>query len=378
MPRTIGVIGGGQLAAMLTTEATAGGVDVIALDPTPRCPAAVAGARQIVSSVFDETALRTLVQSVDITTVELENVHLDLLHQLELEGHTIVPAPAVIAVIADKLAQKEVFAKQGIATAAFSPMPTPAASEVRAFGFPCVQKAARGGYDGRGVTVMRDETELVNLLPVPGFLEAFVPNATELGVMVARSRCGEEAVYPVTEMVFNGAGNMLDYLLAPARIPGAVERAAKDLALQAVRAVNGTGIFGVEMFLTHTGQLLVNEMAPRTHNCGHFTIDACATSQFAQQLRLLTGTPLGSPSQHRAAAMINLLGAAGYAGAARIYGVDKARTAGPVNIYLYGKHECRPLRKMGHLTALGATVDEALADARKASQAIIIRGEQVC
>ncbi|MBT6276198.1 MAG: 5-(carboxyamino)imidazole ribonucleotide synthase [Chromatiales bacterium] len=371
----IGVIGGGQLAAMLATAAASDGVSVTALDPTEHSPARIAGAAQITGDLFDEARVRELVEASDVTTVELEQVPTELLATLASEGHHIIPAPEVIGLIADKLRQKQAFADNNISTSPFEAMAYPSEAQVLRFGLPCVQKAAKGGYDGRGVAVLKDPTDLEYLLPVPGFIEAFVPQALELGVIVAQDAEGAQCVYPVTEMRFNDAGNLLDYLVSPARISTELASDAAQLASDAVRALGGEGIFGVELFVTEDGRLLVNEMAPRTHNCGHFTIDACETSQFAQQLRILLGLPLGSATQRQPAAMVNLLGADGFDGPTVVEGLETVSNLAGVHVYLYGKEACRPLRKMGHLTALGDSVDEALARARTAAAKLRIRGE---
>lgn len=371
----IGVVGGGQLAAMLTQVAVARGLRVSVLDPAPHCPAAQAGASQIVGELFDESCLERLLRTVDITTVDLEHVPVEALQRLHAQGHIVLPEPRVLGIIANKLEQKRTLARHGIPTSRFMPLPEPSRRAVRDFGMPAVHKAERGGYDGRGVAILRGEADLEAMLRGPGFIEAYVEHTMELGVMVARNRHGHERVFPVTEMRFNPEGNLLDYLVAPARLPDEVHVLASGLALRAVRALDAVGIFGVEMFLAEDGELLVNEMAPRTHNCGHFTIDACETSQFEQQLRLLLDEPLGATRQRRPAAMVNLLGAPGYSGPTVIDGAAALRDQPDVHVHLYGKLECRPLRKMGHLTALGDSVEAALERAVAARDALTIRGE---
>lgn len=371
----LGVVGGGQLAKMLAEVAVPAGHAVTVLDPTPDCPATTAGAHQILGDLHDAASIGELVRSVDVTTVDLENVNASALAALARDGHAVMPQPAVLGIIADKLLQKQTFEQHGLPTSRFAPLPVPSIEALTAFGLPAVQKASRGGYDGRGVALMRDTKDLAGILPVPGFVEAYVTHDIEVGVMVGRSAAGETCTWPATEMHFNAEGNLLDYLVAPARIEPDLRAQAEALAVRAVEAVDGIGIFGVEMFLTEGGDLLLNEMAPRTHNSGHYTIDACETSQFEQQLNLMIGQPLGPTTQRRPAAMVNLLGAPGFSGATVVEGAEPYADATDVRVHLYGKHDCRPLRKMGHLTALGDTVDEALERARGAAAHIVIRGD---
>ena len=209
-----------------------------------------------------------------------------------------------------------------------------------------------------------------------GFIEDFVGDMTELSVMVARSADGEIAVYDSVEMVFNQSGNLLDCLFAPARLSPALAEQARQLGANTVASLNGTGVFGVEMFLTVEGELLINELAPRTHNSGHYTIDACTTSQFEQQYRILTGQPLGSVAQSQPAVMFNLLGEQGFKGNTVIEGRSEVLAMPGVKVYLYGKSSCFPLRKMGHVTVLGDTLEDARRTADSARRIIRVRGEQ--
>ena len=370
----IGVVGGGQLGAMLASAVLKAGHQITVLDPTPDCPAATVGARQIEAGFFDSENIRTLVEQVDVTTVELENIDTETLNTLAQKGAPVIPQPSVVAAIANKLEQKQRYADHGLPTSRFEPMPNPSAEGIRAFGLPAVQKAERGGYDGRGVALIKTESDLDDLLPGPSFVEAFVPHQMELGVMVAITPDGESDTWPVAEMHFNPQGNLLDYLVAPARIPADVAERAQELAVSAVKAMGGIGIYGVEMFWSDDGELLLNEMAPRTHNSGHYTMDACETSQFEQQMRILLGLSLGPTTLNSKAAMVNLLGAQGFEGATVVEGADQFDDNPNVHVHMYGKHDCRFLRKMGHLTALGETVDEALERAQRAAESIVIRG----
>ena len=360
----IGFLGGGQLARMTLPAAARLGCEIHVLDPDPKCPAAALAQRFSCGSLTDPTALRALVEANDVTTYEIEAVDTEILKQLEAEGHKILPSPKTVATIQDKLIQKQAFAAANLPTAPFVAADSPDVDALLAFGAPLVQKARRGGYDGKGVVVFTDIIREDRILPVPSVLEAHVDFSHELAVMVARSPRGETACYPVVEMVFDAEANLLDTLLAPARVPEAVARAAQALALDAVRALDGAGLFGVELFLTREGDLLLNEVAPRSHNSGHWTTEACLTSQFEQHLRAILDLPLGSTTQLRPAAMLNLVAGPKAQGAATLSGLETALATPGCTVHLYGKAEARPFRKMGHATLLSESPEAALAAAQ--------------
>jgi 5-(carboxyamino)imidazole ribonucleotide synthase len=224
---------------------------------------------------------------------------------------------------------------------------------------------------------MREAADFAKHLPVPSLLERFVPARLELAVMVARGQDGATASYPVVEMCMRPDENVLDLLIAPARIDAATAAAARQLAVHTVEALMGVGIFGVEMFLTESGELLVNEVAPRTHNSGHYTIEACTTDQFEQHLRAITGLPLGATDLLCPAAMLNLLGEPGCKGRPVIRGLRAALAIPGVSVHLYGKAETRAHRKMGHVTVLDADVEQARAKAEQVRALIRIEGEEI-
>lgn len=371
----IGFLGGGQLVRMTLPAAARLGCEIHVLDPDPQCPANALAHRFSCGSLNDPTALRALVEANDITTYEIEAVDTTTLLTLEAEGHRILPSPRTVATIQDKLRQKEAFAEAGLATAPFVPCDEPSVDALLAFGAPLVQKARRGGYDGKGVAVFTDIIREDAILPVPSLLEAHVDFSHELAVMVARTPRGQTVCYPVVEMVFDPAANLLDTLLAPARIPAATAEAAQALALAAVEALGGVGLFGVELFLTREGTLLLNEVAPRSHNSGHWTAEACLTSQFEQHLRAILDLPLGSPEQLRPAAMLNLVAGADASGPATVTGLEEALAVPGCTVHLYGKAAARPFRKMGHATILGPTPAAAL-EAAKSLRAALRFGEK--
>ncbi|WP_058556512.1 5-(carboxyamino)imidazole ribonucleotide synthase [Thiohalocapsa sp. ML1] len=373
----IGIIGGGQLGRMLVAAAKRIGCVCTVLDPYPNSPAGQLSGQQIVGTYHDPAALRELVTACDVTTFDIEDIDTDVLAELLREGHRIYPCPGLLADIQDKLRQKQVLADAGIPSAGFEAADAPSAEAFAAFGYPLVQKARRGGYDGRGVQVMREAADFAKHLPVPSLVERFVPARLELAVMVARGQDGGTVAYPVVEMCMRPAENVLDLLIAPARIDAATAAAARRLAVDTVEALMGVGIFGVEMFLTEAGELLVNEVAPRTHNSGHYTIEACTTDQFEQHLRAIAGLPLGATDLLCPAAMLNLLGEPGFKGRPVIRGLRAALAIPGVSVHLYGKAETRAHRKMGHVTVLDADVEQARAKAEQVRALIRIEGEEI-
>ncbi|WP_295399412.1 5-(carboxyamino)imidazole ribonucleotide synthase [uncultured Thiocystis sp.] len=371
----IGIIGGGQLGRMMAKAAKRLGCTCVVLDPTPGSPAGQVAGHQIVGHYHDPAKLRELAESCDVTTFDIEDIDTDTLIQLVREGHNVHPSPKVLALIQDKLTQKQALAEAGIPTAPFIPMPEPNPEAFADFGYPLVQKARRGGYDGRGVAIMHTPADYRQHLPVPSLVERFVPAAKELAVLVARGLDGDCRSYPVVEMCFRPGENVLDMLLAPANLPAETAAAAEKLAVRTLEVLGGVGIFGVEMFLTRDGDLLVNEVAPRTHNSGHHTIEANVTDQFEQHLRAIVGLPLGSTAQLSPAAMINLLGAPGHRGRPVIKGMAEALAIPGVCLHLYGKAATAPFRKMGHVTVLDPDIETARRKAERVRDLIEISGE---
>ncbi len=371
----IGIIGGGQLGRMLVRKAHQLGCTAVVLDPTPHSPAGQIADAQIVGGYFDREKIRELVEQVEVTTYDLENIDAEFLALLSKEGHSILPHPGVLANIQDKLVQKEIMRDHGLPTSPFRALPEPDLEAFAAFGYPLVQKARRGGYDGRGVAVLRSELDWPKHLPVPCFVEQFIPFEKELAVLVARSTTGETKVYPVCEMGFSGEANVMEMLLVPAVLPEAITRKAQDLAVSVMECFQGVGIFGVELFLTGEGDLLINEISPRTHNSGHYTIEACITDQFEQHLRAILGFPLGDTLQIVPAALINLLGEPGHSGNPVLIGMHEALSIAGVSIHLYGKAKTAPYRKMGHVTVVDPDLEQARVKAMLVKNTLRITAE---
>lgn len=371
----IGILGGGQLGKMLAQEAKKLNFSVTVLDPTPKCPAYTLVDCQIVADFYNEEKIQELVLSSDLTTFEIEHINTQVLNKLFADGNKISPSPKVLEIIQDKAKQKQMLDDNGIPTARWAVVNEDLNTATRNFGLPLVQKARKGGYDGRGVFVIKNSEDIKDALKCECFLEELIPIEKELAVMVARSTTGEIKSYPIVEMTFNHQANICDDTIAPARIDESVRKQAQDIAVRCVKALDGVGIFGIEMFLTHDNKVLVNEIAPRPHNSGHYTIEACITSQFEQHLRAITGLPLGSTEQLIPAVMVNLLGAEGYRGKPYFEGIDEVLSIPGVSLHIYGKKETKPFRKMGHVTIVDKNLDRALEKAQQVKDIIKVVSE---
>ena len=361
----IGLIGGGQLGRMTVQAAARLGLQCVVLDPTPDSPAGQLASKQIQAEHHNADKIRELAAACDLITYELEDINVDVLAELEQEGFRLVPSSEVLGTIQNKLRQKQFFQQHAIPSAEFMPIDTPTLADFSAFGFPLVQKARRGGYDGRGVCIMHSADDFARHLLVPSLVERFVPASKEIAVLVARSHNGECTTYPPVEMCFNPEKNVLDLLLSPANVSRELTQSAIRIATKAVEALQGVGVFGVEMFVTEQNTVLLNEIAPRTHNSGHHTIEANVTDQFEQHLRAIIGLPLGSTQMLSPAAMLNLLGAPNESGPAIVHGLAETLAIPGVCVHLYGKKHTRPFRKMGHATILDA---DLVAARQKAQQ----------
>jgi len=371
---TIGIVGGGQLGRMLTEAATGLGLNVIVVDPGQNCPAAQVGAEQIVADLHDAAALKQLAERSDVITIEIEHVDTGELAALAELGKPVHPAPLTVAMIQDKFAQKQFLAKAGIAVADFVEITDEASARqaLQDFGGSMLLKTRFGAFDGRGNAVVRSAQELTRALDSFGdqrlYAEKFVSFQKELAVMVARSVNGETAVYPVVETIQER--NICVEVLAPAEINVQARKQAETLALQVVEQLDGAGVFGIEMFLADDGDIIVNEVAPRVHNSGHYTIEGCATSQFEQHIRAITGMPLGSTELVApAAVMINILGERD--GPTAVNGQEQAEALGAA-VHFYGKSPTKVDRKMGHLTVTGPDLKTARQQAEAARKIITV------
>ena len=352
----IGILGGGQLGRMMIPSAISYDLDISILDPNKHAPCAHLVKKFSVGSLTDKKTVYEWGKNLDIITIEIENVNTEALKILEEEGVKIYPQPHLIALIQDKRTQKTFYKSNNIPTSDF--IFTKNKEEIKTYSqnLPLVHKLAKTGYDGKGVQIINNETDIVKGFDEPGVLEHFVDFKKELSVIVARNVSGETACYPVVELVFHPKHNLVEYLFAPARISEEIAEKAKKLALKVIDMLGMVGLLAVEMFLTKDDELLVNEIAPRTHNSGHHTIEASSTSQFEQHLRSILDLPLGDTKLHTLSAMINLLGEEGYEGKVRYEGLKKSLKIPGVHIHLYGKKQTKPARKMGHITVINQDI----------------------
>ena len=353
----IGVLGGGQLGLMMIQAAVDLDLRVEVMDPSEKAPCAKFTHRFITGDLNDAESVYQFGENLDIITIEIEHVSVEGLRKLEQSGVKVIPKPDHIALIQDKGLQKQFFEDNNIPTSDF--ILIEAGGNISSLGLPIVQKLRTGGYDGRGVQILKTTADIVE----KGFSEACVLEKTvdidkELGVIVARNSSGQTSIFPVVESVFDPKVNLVSSLIAPANIDKNTADKAQALALQVIEAMDFVGLMAVELFLNSDGDLLVNEVAPRTHNSGHHTIEANKTSQFAQHLRAVVGLPLGDVSLlHNAAGMINLLGADGAYGTPVYEGLSEAQSITGVHPHIYGKSEVKPYRKMGHVTVTGQDLD---------------------
>lgn len=362
--KKLGILGAGQLGKMTAIAAANWQLPLWALDKQADYPAAPYIQRLVCGNFNDEKDVLAFGKEVDLLTIEIEHVNTAALHQLQAEGLRIHPAPQILDTIKDKGLQKLFYQQHQLPTAAFTLFDHAEqlreALDTGQLHYPFVQKSRTDGYDGRGVAVIQDASALHKLLPGACVVERLVDIDKEVAVIVARNESGEVKAFPVVEMYFHPEANLVDRLLAPARISDQQAQAATALAIRTAAAFDVCGLLAVEMFIDRQGQLLVNEVAPRSHNSGHHTIESCAVSQFEQHLRAVLNLPLGDTRLLRPAVMLNLLGDDGFSGPAKYRGIEEALALPGVSVHLYGKTHTQPFRKMGHITVTADTLEEAM------------------
>jgi 5-(carboxyamino)imidazole ribonucleotide synthase len=372
----IGVLGGGQLGRMMIQAAIDLDMRVEVMDPAADAPCSTLTHRFVCGDLNDADAVYAFGKDLDVITIEIENVSVEGLKRLEKNGVRVVPTPEHIELIQDKGIQKQFFVDHDIPTSEFKLVEE--GGDVSVLGFPIVQKLRKGGYDGRGVQFLINETQAsLKRFTEKSLVEGAVDIEKELSVVVARNEAGEIVSYPVVEAIFDPETNLVTSLIAPAEIDEATEKTSIKLALKVAESMKFEGLMAVELFLSRDGDILVNEVAPRTHNSGHHTIEANRTSQFAQHLRAVAGHPLGSVAKlHNAAGMINLLGAEGSTGAPVYEGLKEAIDMEGVSPHLYGKSIVKPHRKMGHVTVTGDNMEEVKAKLLNLQNNMRVSGDQ--
>lgn len=363
--KRLGLLGGGQLGRMVIQEAISYNIDVHVLDADENAPCKSIATTFQTGSITDYDTVLAFGQDKDVITVEIENVNIEALEQLEKQGKKIYPQPRVLRIIKDKGLQKQFYVENNLPTAPFILVNNLNDIRTNQSFLPAANKLRTGGYDGKGVVLLHSKETVSKGFNAPGILEKFIPFSKELSVIVARNESGETIAYPVVECEFNPKLNLVEFLFAPAEISTETEQKAKEIAINVINKLDMTGILAVEFFLLESGELLINEIAPRPHNSGHHTIECNYTSQFEQHLRAVLNFPLGSTDIVLPGVMINLLGESNHTGPALFSGMPEAMAQKGVYIHLYGKKETKPFRKMGHITVALPDIEHAKEVAKK-------------
>ncbi len=373
----LGIIAGGQLGKMLIQDAGKWDILTYVLDADKNCPSAKTATHLVNGDKMDFEAVYQFGKLVDVLTFEIENVNTDALRKLKSEGHRIVPDPEILELVQDKGLQKEFYKKHGIPSTPFKLYESEEAVldgvENGEISFPFVQKLRRGGYDGRGVAVLNDKSDLGKILSGPSVIEKRVDIVNEISVIAARNGKGEVKCYPVVEMLFNPKANLVDKLICPSSITADQSEKAVSYARKIIDLLNMEGLLAVELFVDVNGEVVVNEIAPRPHNSGHHTIESIITSQFEQHLRAILNLPLGSTKIKLPSVMVNILGEDSCEGPAIYEGLTESMAIEGVKIHLYGKKITRPYRKMGHATVLASSLECAFNRAEKVQQLIGVK-----
>ncbi|WMN07989.1 5-(carboxyamino)imidazole ribonucleotide synthase [Marivirga arenosa] len=346
----VGVLGGGQLGRMLLQSAININIDLKMMDADPNAPCSNLTSDFTVGDLEDYDAVYNFGKDCDILTIEIEKVNIGAMKKLQSEGVKVYPQPEIVEMIQDKRVQKQFYVDNDIPTAPFTLTENLQDLEKLADKLPAVHKIGKGGYDGRGVKVIKSKEEIKSGFDAPALLEEFVPFKKELAVIVSRNEAGEVNTFPVVEMVFHPEHNLVEYLLSPAIIEKEEEAKAKQVATDIIQKLEMVGILAVEMFLTKDNDILVNEIAPRPHNSGHQSIEGNFVSQYDQHLRAILNLPLGDTSTKISSAMVNVLGEDGFTGNALYEGMDAVMKIPGASVHLYGKKLTKPFRKMGHVT----------------------------
>ncbi len=363
---TLGIIGGGQLGKMIGIEAKRMSLRLAYLDPDKDCPASTLADKLIVSDYRDKKSIIELAKKTDVLTYEIELTNSSVLKELESKGFTVHPASGVLNVIQNKLRQKTFLKEKGILVADFEEVTSfeQAKKICNKFDYPLVLKACEDSYDGRGNFLIKSANDVNRGIEYfegrRCIIEKFIHFVKEVSVMVARNTKGQIESFPVAENIHTN--NILDTTIVPARINANVESRAKSIAQKVVKSLEGVGVFGIEMFLVND-KLMINEIAPRPHNSGHYSIEACSISQFEQHIRAILGLPLAKPRLMSPAVMVNILGRPKYTGEYFFKGIDKAFTVPGLKLHFYGKKITKPQRKLGHITITAENIEEALSRA---------------
>lgn len=361
----IGILGGGQLGRMLLEAASPFDLDITVMDKSKDYPAGKITPKFVEGDFQSYDDVLAFGRQFDIVTIEIESVDTKALHQLESEGIKVYPQPKVLDVIKDKGLQKTFYLDHKLPTSGFALYDDKqhilAEIDAGRITLPFVQKARQGGYDGKGVHVVKSAADLDDLLDTPSVVEDLVDIDREIAVIVARNESGHVVTYPVAEMEFHPTANLVEFLFAPSTLSREQEELCTKISTALANQMGIVGLLAVELFLDKQGNIMINEVAPRPHNSGHHTIEGCVCSQYEQHLRAITNAPLGSTHLIKPSVMINLLGAPGEVGIARYQGLDSLLSIAGAHPHIYGKVDTKPYRKMGHVTIVNDDLQEAKA-----------------
>ena len=361
----LGILGGGQLGKMLLHDTQKLDIQTYVLDPSEEAPCKIGCNQFFQGDLMDFDTVYNFGKKVDVLTFEIELVNLDALTQLEEEGLPVYPSPKTLKLIQNKGVQKDFYTQHNIPTAPYQRfenlenLKSEINNQQSTLQLPFVWKCTEFGYDGNGVKVVRQASDLDELPNVECIAEAMIPFKNELAVIVCRNPSGEIKTYPVVEMEFHPEANQVEYVICPARIDEEVAQKARAIALNVSQQFNHVGLLAVEMFQTENDDIIVNEVAPRPHNSGHYSIEASYTSQFENHLRAILNLPLGNTDSKVAGIMVNLVGEAGFSGNVIYENIEKIIGWSGVTPHIYGKKQTRPFRKMGHVTIVNENVNEA-------------------
>jgi len=369
----VGILGGGQLGRMLLQAAANYPVETFVMENDPECPAAHLCHHFTHGDIKNFDAVYRFGKELDALTVEIENVDVEALEKLEAEGVRVYPKPSVLRIIKNKIFQKQFYTDNRIPTAEFKIVHNRTDIAQYEYLLPAVNKLAEGGYDGKGVQVLRTLADINKVFPAAGVLEKMIPIQKEIAQMVAINDKGETALYPAVEMLFDPDLNLLDYQLCPAGLTEKTMWKVEAIALSVARGFKSPGLFAVEMFVDTNGDVVVNETAPRVHNSGHHTIEAHYSSQFDMLWRVILGFPLGNTDAILPSIMVNIIGAEGYTGDVIYEGLEEVLTIENAFVHLYGKKQTRPGRKMGHVTILSKEKQELLHRSNKVKRLLLAK-----
>jgi len=360
---TLGILGGGQLGKMLLYETRKFDIKTSVLDPSKNAPCKIACDTFVVGDLMDFETVYNFGKKVDVLTFEIEHVNIDALEALEKEGITVYPSSNTLRNINDKITQKKFYQTHQIPTSSFQVFNSKdeliVAINKYKIRYPFVWKQSKGGYDGMGVCIVKNKEDLANVKDIPCIAEKLIPFVNELAVIVSRNPNGEVASYPVVEMEFHPEANQVEYVICPARIENNIAERAKKIAEKVSNSFEHVGLLAVELFQTEEGEILVNEVAPRPHNSGHFSIEGSFTNQFEQHIRAILNLPLGNTKSKIAAIMVNLVGEEGCTGDAHYKNLEQILSLDGVTPHIYGKKQTRPYRKMGHVTIVNNDISKA-------------------